>query len=57
VEHYYPVSVGMGALEWGVHTTLQFKVRDLLWEGAAGSSSGRADAPPKPPPEDPPPAY
>jgi hypothetical protein len=57
VEHYYPVSVGMGALEWGVHTTLQFKVRDLLWEGAAGSSSGRADASPKAPPEDPPPAY
>mgnify|MGYP000273885344 CR=1 FL=1 len=57
VEHYYPVSMGMGALEWGVHTTLQFKVRDLLWEGAATTESGRADRPPKPPPENPPPAY
>jgi len=39
VEHFYPVSVGLGALEWSVRTTLQFKIRDLLWAGAPGSST------------------
>jgi hypothetical protein len=30
--------MGLGVLEWSVHTTLQFKIRDLLWEGAQASS-------------------
>ena len=39
VEHFYPVSMGIGALEWSVRTTLQFKIRDLLWAGAEASST------------------
>jgi len=54
VEHYYPVAMGLGAFEWSVHTTLQFKVRDLLWEGAQAQRV--EDKPPKPAPENPPPA-
>ena len=53
VEHFYPVSMGLGALEWSVRTTLQFKVRDLLWEGA--QSERVADKPQKPAPTNPPP--
>ncbi len=54
VEHFYPVSTGLGALEWSVQTTLQFKIRDLLWEGAQASTVDNKPA--KPMPENPPPA-
>lgn len=56
VEHYYPVSMGLGALEWSVQTTLQFKVRDLLWEGSQASGPRAEDKAPKPMPESTPPA-
>jgi hypothetical protein len=46
IEHFYPVSMGLGVLEWSVHTTLQFKIRDLLWEGAGASSSTKSAEPP-----------
>jgi hypothetical protein len=42
VEHFYPVSMGLGALEWSVRTTLQFKIRDLLWAGSEAASGERA---------------
>lgn len=56
VEHYYPVSMGIGALEWSVHTTLEFKVRDLLWANAAGASADTSPREPKPMPEQVPPS-
>jgi len=49
VEHFYPVSMGLGALEWSVQTTLQFKIRDLLWAGTQPASN---DQPFIDPPED-----
>lgn len=38
VEHFYPVSTGMGTWTWGVLTSLRFRVRDELvddWKPAA----------------------
>ncbi len=43
VEHFYPVEAGMGGIAWGVHTTLRFRLRDWLVEGAGGSAGGMGD--------------
>lgn len=55
IEHVYPVELGVGAVEWSVRTTLQFKVRDMLWEGLPAAEPERDDRAPKPMPESPPP--
>lgn len=45
VEHYYPISTGMGGMTWGVHTNLRFRGRDqperMPWE--APTASGQID--------------
>ncbi len=31
IEHFYPVSTGMGTMTWGVTTSLRFRIRDELF--------------------------